>query len=1005
MERYNHQDIEKKWQQRWAADGLYATPDTVAGKENYYQLVEFPYPSGNLHVGHWYAFCGPDIHARYMRMTGHSVLFPVGFDAFGLPAENAAIKRGLNPRIWTEDNMAHMREQITSMGASFDRNREVVTCHPDYYRWTQWLFIQLFNAGLVHRRTTEANWCPSCKTVLANEQVVGGACERCSTTVEKKQMPQWQIDITKYADRLIDDLDALEWPEEIKQSQKNWIGRSNGAEIDFQLTTDSQQLTTVTVFTTRPDTLFGATYLVLAPEHPFVEKALAQCHSRMPVLAKAGNGNPGFEKVLDPRVIRQLADQDDKHEIANWEEVAAYIEKTKQKSDIERTAEGKEKTGVKLEGVNAINPATGEAIPVFIADYVLAHYGTGAIMAVPAHDERDFAFAKKFGLPVKEVVAPYVRLTGPCVPREDKETTQRRVVTALIKHPTEEQYWVMRWPDGHSKGFVGGGIEEGETPEEAIVREIREETGFQNFTVGQVVLPHLFGHGYKLRQDRNNHDHDTVFLVQLDDLFRVESEEDDGAHQGEWLTEDAVAKMLTLDHHQYMWQCHQEHSECFSDPGVLVNSGAFDGMTSEEAKKAITEKVGGRLTTTYKLRDWGISRQRYWGCPIPLIHCAHCAQQLTTDNQKLATNRGWFAVPDAELPVVLPEIDDYLPSEDGRSPLAKHPEWMVATCPSCGGPAERETDTMDTFMCSSWYFLRYADPHNTAAFASREKLERWMPIDFYSGGAEHTTMHLLYSRFFHKALYDLGLVPSAEPYAVRRNRGLILGPDGNKMSKSKGNVIDPDDIVRDLGADTLRIYLAFIGPYNETGNYPWNPQAIVGVRRFVERVWRLQTKVAGRKPEADGETVDRILHKALKAVTDSIAAFKLNTGVAALMGCLNDLEKAVILTPAQMRLFLTMLAPYAPHIAEELWVASGGEGSVHRQDWPAVDETLLTTETVTMAVQVGGKLRATVTVPADADEATVVAAAMADSNVQHYVGAATPRKTVVVPGRLINIVL
>ncbi len=999
-EPYDHAAVEKKWQRRWREAALYETPDAAEGKENYYQLVEFPYPSGNLHVGHWYAMCGPDIHARYMRMRGYNVLFPIGFDAFGLPAENAAIKHNLNPAQWTEDNMAHMRTQIDAMGASFDRSREVVTCHPDYYKHTQWLFAQLFRAGLVERKTTQANWCPSCKTVLANEQVVADACERCDTPIEKKSMPQWQLKITRYADRLIDDLDTLDWPEEIKVSQRNWIGRSEGAEIDFPVHishgsasrvvlmhgkdatpqdkwypwlvremekrgvhvdvpalpqthnpvlqgwvdvlkslhptantvlvghsrggvailryleqlpddqkvgkvilvatnyaktdarhteestngfyTDSgydweeirrhcdeivvlhsrddqtvpfengeiiakklgakflafddrglfgstlkkqeipeliEEILTnkkITVFTTRPDTLFGATYVVMAPEHE--------------------------------RVRAWLADG----VIANAQEVRDYIAAARKKSDMERTAEGKEKTGVRLEGVTVTNPANGEELPVFVADYVLAHYGTGAIMAVPAHDQRDFDFARKYDLPIVDVIS-------------------------------------------------------GRTDEAAA----------------------------------------------------------------------------------------------YTGDGTLINSGAFDGMTSTEAKRAITEAVGGRMTTTYRLRDWGVSRQRYWGCPIPLVHCATCAARGERDAK--AAQPGWFAVPDAQLPVELPAVDDYLPRDDGRSPLAKNEDFVRTVCPRCGGAAERETDTMDTFVDSSWYFLRYTDPHNDARFASKEKLAHWMPVDFYSGGAEHTTMHLLYSRFFHKALYDLGLVRESEPYVRRRNRGLILGPDGNKMSKSKGNVIDPDDIVRDLGADTMRLYLAFIGPYNETGNYPWNPQSIIGVRRFVDRVWRLREKCADATP-VDARVADKALHTALAHVTQSIEDFKLNTGVAALMRCLNTLEKADALTPAQLALFAQMLAPYAPHIAEELWEHAGGKESVHTSTWPQVDETLLAEDTMTLAVQVNGKVRAEITVPADADEATVTQTALAHERVRKHLDGAAPKKTIYVKGRLVNIV-
>ncbi len=879
MERYHHQEIEKKWQEKWRAQKLYDVHDTADGKENYYQLVEFPYPSGNLHVGHWYAFCGPDIHARYMRMRGYNVLFPIGFDAFGLPAENAAIKRNLNPADWTEDNMAHMRAQIDSMGTSFDRSREIATCRPDYYKHTQWLFTQLFRAGLVERKTTEANWCPSCKTVLANEQVVADACERCDTPVEKKQMPQWQIKITRYADRLIDDLDTLDWPEEIKAAQRNWIGRSEGAEIDFVVQGRDEK---ITVFTTRPDTLFGATYVVMAPEHE--------------------------------RVRVWLADG----VITNAQEVEEYIVTTQKKSDIERTAEGKEKTGVRLEGVTVTNPANGEELPVFIADYVLAHYGTGAIMAVPAHDQRDFDFARKYDLPIVDVVSPSI-------------TISFEYSFALIESKIQKKL-----------------------------------------------------ESYGIIWNANN-------------VHSVPSLTADKARNVDDLISDrlGVSRIFESD---YCDVHILENYHSYTGDGILINSGAFNGMTSAEAKRAITEAVGGRMTTTYKLRDWGVSRQRYWGCPIPLVHCEKC---------------DWQIVPEEHLPVVLPDVADYLPNDDGRSPLAKNADFVHTVCPRCGGDAERETDTMDTFVDSSWYFLRYTDPHNSARFADVDKLAQWLPVDFYSGGAEHTTMHLLYSRFFHKALYDMELVGESEPYVKRRNRGLIMGPDGNKMSKSKGNVIDPDDIVEKLGADTLRLYLAFIGPYNEVGNYPWNPQSIIGVRRFVERVWRLQEKCHCEEQGGtmnDGaisdnvRVADKALHKALAHVTQSIEDFKLNTGVAALMQCVNTLEKADALTPAQLALFAQMLAPYAPHIAEELWRTAGGDDSVHTSTWPQVDAALLTEDTMTLAVQINGKVRAEITMPADADEATVTQTALSHERIQKHLDGAAPKKTIYVKGRLVNIV-
>jgi leucyl-tRNA synthetase len=759
---YDPKAIEPKWQKIWAESGIYNTPDTAEGKENEYILVEFAYPSGNLHVGHWYAFSVPDMYARYRRMQGKNVMYPMGFDAFGLPAENAAIKKNLNPRDWTFSNIDYMRNQLRSMGASFDWSREVITASPEYYKWTQWLFLRFFEKGLAYQSETPVNWCPSCKTVLANEQVIAGRCERCDTVVEKRNMLQWNLKTTEYASRLIDDLETLDWPKPIKDAQVNWIGRSEGAEIDFETTLGEK----IKVFTTRPDTIFGATYMVIAPEHEFVQR-----HS---------------------------------DKITNYADALSYINSVKNKTEIERIAEGKEKTGVELKGVKAINPATKKEISIWIADYVLPYYGTGAIMAVPADDERDNEFAKKFDLPIVE------------------------------------EY---------------------------------EKAGFEDF---------------------------------------------------------------------------------------------------------------GQKVTRYKMRDWIISRQRYWGCPIPVIHCASC---------------GTVAVPEKDLPVILPEIDDYLPSDDGKSPLAKATDWVHVVCPKCGGDAKRETDTLDTFIDSSWYFLRYTDPHNDNAFAGKEKLENWMPVDFYSGGAEHTNMHLLYSRFFHKALFDMGLVGEKEPYVRRMNRGLILGPDNQKMSKSRGNVIDPDDYVARLGADTVRTYLAFIGPYNEVGSYPWNPDSIVGVRRFLERVWKIIHE------KVDSGALDEMLfNKSIKDVTESIERMKMNTAVPVLMTLINAAEKTGI-TKDQCVTLLKLLAPFAPHITEELWSTLGEEGSIHNAPWPIVDEAKLKKSTYTYAVQVQGKVRATFEMSAQAGEEEVKMAALALPEVEKWLNRAIPKKVIVVLGRIVNIVL
>lgn len=809
MPLYNHKKIEARWQKEWSRKKLYRTKDTVRGKKNFYALVEFPYPSGNLHTGHWYAFSVPDIFVRAKRMQGYNVMFPIGFDAFGLPAENAAIKRGLNPRKWTLQNIAYMKKQIQSMGASFDWSREVITCTPEYYKWTQWLFLQMYKKGLAYQAETPVNWCPKDKTVLANEQVVGGKCERCGADIIQKKMTQWMLRITQYADRLLDGLDGLDWRSDIKDAQRNWIGKSEGALLHFSLKDSAYA---VDVFTTRPDTLYGATYLVLAPEHSLISAL--------------------------------------KEKIENWAEVEAYIKKARSKTDLERQQGEKDKTGVELVGVKAVNPANKKEISIWISDYVLGSYGTGAIMAVPAHDERDFAFAKKFHLPIEQVVV------------------------------------------------------------------FKKEEAFL--------------------------DADQVYTGQ----------------------------------------------------GLLINSGRFNSMQSEDAKKSITEFVGGTLTSQYKLRDWVLSRQRYWGCPIPVVHCASC---------------GIVPIPEKNLPVVLPEIKDYLPQEDGKSPLAKANKWVKVTCPTCKKPAERETDTMDTFVDSSWYFLRYTDPKNKKKFADTLKMKQWMPVDLYSGGAEHTTMHLLYSRFFMKVLKDLKLVSWDEPYMARRNRGIILGPDGQKMSKSKGNVVDPDEYVKKLGSDTVRMYLAFIGPFNEVGSYPWDPQSILGIRRFLDRVYTFYKNTSIKalpKKSKQISPLDRTIHKATKKITDDIADMHFNTAISQLMVTLTAMEGArEQLSRDTVERYALLLAPFAPHLAEEVWFLMRQKGSIHQQPWPQFDPKLLEDATFQLIVQINGKMRDKFEVPIATTEKEALQTALAREAVIRSLNGASPKKVIFVPKRLLNIVI
>ena len=1124
MKPYDHKKIEKKWQKFWAANKIYTTKDSVPGKDNFYLLVEFPYPSGNLHVGHWYAFAVPDIFARFQRMQGKNVMYPIGFDAFGLPAENAAIKNGTNPRVWTEKNMAYMREQIASMGASFDWSREVVTCDPAYYKWTQWLFLQLHKKGLVYQKETAVNWCPTDKTVLANEQVVDGRCERCGSEVVQRQMLQWNIKITEYADRLIDDLDGLDWPQQIKESQRNWIGRSEGYEIDFPIrerdvkrvvllhgrqgsahseffpwlkgcleslgyevqapelpnpdepndeeqadfvqahctldehttvlghsfggvvalrllergikvkrtvlvampfsgtyldkkkrpsvtkalkkgfdfdtlkrssqfallydTADkvvpmsdgetlakelgaylmrgngiqshftaaqeqdvfSMATPVVRVFTTRADTLYGCTYLVLAPEHPLVEHALKNAFGT----------------------------------VQNADEVRAYITQAKKKTELERQTDQKDKTGLEMKGVSVVNPATGQEISLWVADYVLGHYGTGAVMGVPAHDERDAQFAAKYGIPVRDVIeALFTQRSGNDAVRAEEPFTERNSVHAFAKHWSEDKYLAVRFKPSNINECVTGGIEAGEDAAAAGVREIREETGYASAKFVRPLGNAIHAKYYSVIRKSNMFVHFTSLLYQLENEAREEiSQKEREQHDVFWLTKDEMTQFINRDDIRLAWE-RVDGDFLYEGDGFLTNSGEFSGMTTAEGKRAIGERFG-RKKTTYKLRDWIVSRQRYWGVPIPIIHCDTC---------------GAVPVPDKDLPVKLPDVKDYLPDGQGKSPLAKVKKFVEVKCPKCKGVARRETDTLDTFVDSSWYFLRYADSKNASKFADPKKLAKWMPVDLYSGGAEHTTMHVLYSRFWHKALFDMGLVGESEPYTRRMNRSLILGPDGQKMSKSRGNVIDPDAVVEKLGADTVRMYLAFVGPYSEVSSFPWNPDGVVGVRRFLERVWRVQEYLT----DVEVTALTKPLHRVLKKIGEDVPVLKFNTAIAQLMTLLNSIEKEKKITHTQWDIFLKILAPFAPHIAEDLWSTAGHKTSVHDAGWPKYDPTEIQGDTVKIAVQINGKTRGETEVSTDADKDAQQAAA------QEAVAARLAQvkiiRTIVVPGRLVNFVV
>ena len=800
--KYDHTGMEAKWQKQWEEKGVFHASND-SDKPKYYTLIEFPYPSGQgLHVGHPRSYTALDIVARKRRLMGYNVLYPIGWDAFGLPTENFAIKNHVHPEVVTKKNIARFKQQLQSLGISFDWSREINTTDPSYYKWTQWIFLQLFKHGLAYKKEASVNWCTSCKCVLANEEVVNGVCERCGSEVVRKVKSQWMLKITEYAQRLIDDLDLVDYPDRVKAQQKNWIGRSTGAEVDFDTTLGDK----LTVYTTRPDTLFGATYMVISPEHPMIEKWAGQ--------------------------------------IQNMDEVRAYQEAAAKKSDFERTEVAKDKTGVKLLGVQAINPVNDREIPIFISDYVLVSYGTGAIMAVPAHDTRDWEFAKKFGLPIIEVVK-------------------------------------------------GGNVQE----------------------------------------------------------------------------------------------------EAFTDcaTGIMVNSGLLDGLSVEEAKvkitKWLTENHRGRAKVNFKLRDWVFSRQRYWGEPIPIVYCEKC---------------GYVPLPESELPLTLPEVDSYEPTENGESPLANMTDWVNTNCPHCGGPAKRETDTMPQWAGSSWYFLRYTDPRNDQALASQQALEYWTPVDWYNGGMEHTTLHLLYSRFWHKFLYDIKVVPTPEPYAKRTSHGMILGENGEKMSKSRGNVVNPDDIVKEYGADTMRLFEMFIGDFEKAA--PWSAAGIRGCRRFVERYWNLQDILV--KDGGIRAPLETPFHKTIKKVGEDIENLKFNTAIAALMSLINDIYDSGSITPEELKVFTILLNPFAPHVTEEVWSLNKlGEEMVCQQQWPAYDENKCKDETIEIVVQVNGKVRGKLSMPADVAKDAAVAAAKADEKICAAIGGKTILKEIYVPGKLVNLVV
>jgi leucyl-tRNA synthetase len=941
---YDHKKIESEARAKWNALDLYTADLTDSEKEPYYLLVEFPYPSGDLHTGHWYAYAMPDIYARYLRMKGKNVLFPFGFDAFGLPAENAAIKRGLDPMKWTYDNMDSMRAQIKNMGASFDWSKEVVTCDPEYYKWTQWLFAKLYEHKLAERREAPVKWCPKDQTVLANEQVINGHCKRCGTEVEEKILTQWFLKITQYAKRLLTDLDPLPWREEIKDAQRAWIGESEGAKITFPLKNIALENLGVgiEVFTTRPDTIYGATYVVIAPEHPLLD-------------------------TLMPATLNAV-------------EVESYKLATTKKTERERS-ENKEKTGVKLDGIFAYNPATLDVVPVYVADYVLASYGTGAVMAVPAHDERDFEFAKKYNLPIKDVVLPKLIDHGN-PPVEGKETVTRRSILAVVHNPVTNKYLALKWKEQGWTTFVTGGVDEGEDIIEAAKREVLEETGYKNLKLERVLGGPIQSNFFAAHKNENRiaYNSSILFILENDEREEVATHEST-QHEATWIDlKDITSESMRHAEIKFIIDRMNSPEKAYTEDGVLFNSGEFDGRDNREALWDIVEHIGAERVTQYRIRDWLISRQRYWGCPIPVVYDPEGNPHL---------------VPSEHLPWTLPTDVDFSPTD--KSPLATSQELRERVERIFGKGWTPEYDTLDTFVDSSWYFLRYLDSQNSIEFSSQKMMKEWLPVDRYSGGSEHTTMHLLYARFFHKALHDLALVPTSEPFLERFNRGLILGPDGQKMSKSKGNVINPDELVEKFGADAVRMYLAFIGPYNEPGNYPWSLDGVEAMRRFLERIQRLSLKVADIEPS---DSLVKALGKASKKIGADIARFKFNTGISGLMILVRDLEAVDQIPRDTYEGLLALLAPFAPHLAESLWTV---EGSIHSREWPT--ELSLEDEFATVIIQINSKKKAELQLSREATEEEAMAQVREIPALKELLSTKPVKRVVYVPGRIFNIVV
>ena len=935
------QIIEKKWQDYWDNHHTFETKIDKS-KEKYYYLVEFPYPSGaGLHVGHVRSYTALDVLARKKRMMGYNVLFPMGWDAFGAPAEQYAIKNHIHPSIAVKENIKTFKGQIKKLGISFDWSREFSTTDPEYYKWTQWQFLQFFKNGMAYKAKKNINWCPKCKTGLSNEDSSGGVCERCGTQVVQKEKEQWMLRMSDYAEDLIDGLKDTDFQERTKTAQINWIGKSTGAEVDFKLAQVNEKLT---VYTTRPDTLFGVTFMVVAPEHPYID-----LYSGL---------------------------------IKNMNEVIDYREQTNKKTEFERTQLVKDKTGIKLDGLSAINPVNGKEIPIYISDYVMMNYGTGAIMAVPAHDGRDYDFAKKFGIDIIQVLEEETGISH-------SDEAKKKSIVAIVYDEKQDKYLTINWGKNGGRLFVGGTMKENESALDCAIREIQEETGYTDISLVRVSFK-INHHYYAYNKDKYFNIEATPLLFKLNSDKKVNQNlDDDENFQVEWVSKDVISKEIVDELHKKSFEYTINETAMVGD-GVHINSDGLDGLHKEDAISKIIsyleEKGIGRKKTNYKLQDWIFTRQRFWGEPIPLIYCDDC---------------GWVAVPDEDLPVLLPNVAEYEPTDDGESPLARIDEFVNTTCPHCGKPAKRETDTMPNWAGSSWYWLRYMDPHNDKEFASREALDYWGKVDWYNGGMEHATRHLLYARFWNQFLYNIGLVPNKEPFKVRASHGMILGEGGVKMSKSLGNVINPDDIVKVYGADSLRTYEMFIGDYEKEAT--WSEQGLNGCKKYLDRVARIGEKVNDSLEYS--KEIEKDIHKTIKKVTEDIDGLKFNTAVSALMILLNKMEKMESISKLDYRTYLMLLNPFAPHITEELNEMYKLGNPICESSWPSYDESKMVDEEKEIAVQVNGKVRATILVHINDTDDIIQEKALNEDNVKKHIDGKEIVKVIVIKGRIVNIVV